>query len=139
MNDGFGVRRFQSICHLEAVLRHALQVYGLSVDPVFQRVPFQEFHDNEVLAFVLVHVINRADVRMIQRGSSPCFPLKSFNRQGIPGELLRKELQRYVAAESQILGFIDHTHPATAQLLQDAVVRDSEPNHNEETAIRRSY
>jgi hypothetical protein len=28
-----------------------------------------------------------------------------------------------------ILGFVNHTHPATAQLLDDAVVRNGLPDH----------
>jgi len=29
---------------------------------MFQRLPFKKLHDNEVLVFILVHVINRADM-----------------------------------------------------------------------------
>src|SRR5205814_9544334 len=101
----------------------------------FQRVPFQEFHDDEMLALILVNVIDRADVRMVQRGGSPRLTLKSFNRQSVPGEIFRKELQQHMAAEPQILGFIHHTHSAAAQLLQDAVMRESETDHGEKNAI----
>ena len=31
--------------------------------------------------------------------------------------------------QPRVLGFVDHTHPAAAQLLDDAVVRDGLANH----------
>src|SRR6267154_6140023 len=65
VNDGLGVGRFKSVCHLVAVFWNALEVYRSPGNPVFQRVPFEKFHDDEVLTIILVHVINRADVRMV--------------------------------------------------------------------------
>ena len=40
-----------------------------------------------------------------------------------------EELQRHHAAELGILGLIDDTHAAAAQLLQDAIVRNGLANH----------
>ncbi len=65
VNDGFGVSRFEGIRHLVAVFGHALEVNGAPHNPVFEGLPLEKFHDDEVLAFILVHVINRADVRMV--------------------------------------------------------------------------
>jgi hypothetical protein len=37
---------------------------------------------------------------------------------------LRQELQRNMAVQLEVFGFVIHTHPATPKLLYDAIVRD---------------
>ena len=37
--------------------------------------------------------------------------------------------ERQIGAEFSVLGLVDHTHPAAAQLLDDAVVRDGLADH----------
>src|SRR5215469_8091352 len=41
----------------------------------------------------------------------------------------RRNFKATKATEFDVLGLVDHTHPATAQLLDDAVVRDGLTNH----------
>ncbi len=65
VNDGFGVGCFEGIRHLVAVFWHALEFDGFSHNPVFKGLPFEKLHDDEALTLILVHVINRADVRMV--------------------------------------------------------------------------
>ncbi len=79
--------RFQGVRHLVAVLRHALQIQRSPRNAVFQCLSFKKFHDDEVLAFILVYVINRADMGMVERRRGPCFALKPFDRQGFAGKL----------------------------------------------------
>jgi hypothetical protein len=50
------------------------------------------------------------------------FTLKSTERLGIPGYLLRKKLKRDETMQPGILGLIDHPHPATAELFNDAIM-----------------
>ena len=45
------------------------------------------------------------------------------------GDIIRQELQGDKAAQFDILSLLTHTHPATAELLDDAVVRDGLPDH----------
>jgi len=45
-----------------------------------------------------------------------------------------QEFQGDTATQLRILGLIHHTHAATAQLLDDAVVRDGLADHGRETA-----
>jgi hypothetical protein len=40
------------------------------------------------------------------------------------GECFRQEFQRDEAAEVQVFRFVDHPHPAAAQQINDAVMRD---------------
>ena len=59
----------------------------------------------------------------------PSFPAETFQRLRVFGDVLRKELQRDEATEFRVLGLVDHTHPTTAEFLDDAVVRDGLANH----------
>jgi len=45
------------------------------------------------------------------------------------GDIIRQELQGDKATQFDILGLVDDTHAATAELLDDAVVRDGLPDH----------
>lgn len=43
--------------------------------------------------------------------------------------IVREELEGNEAAKLGVLGLIDDSHPATAQFLEDPIVRDGLPNH----------
>ncbi len=47
----------------------------------------------------------------------------------ILGKLLRQELQGHIAAQAGVLSLVDHTHPTTAELLQDFVVGNGLADH----------
>jgi hypothetical protein len=44
--------------------------------------------------------------------------------------LVRQELQGDKAVQLYVLRLVDHTHPATAEFLDNAVVRDGLTNHD---------
>ena len=70
----------------------------------------------------LADLINRADVGMIESGSGTCLTPEALQSSRITGHQLREKLQRDKAAKFRVFGFIDHTHPTAAQLLDDAVM-----------------
>ena len=86
VNDGLGVCGFEGIGHLVAIFRDALDFHGFSGNEVLEGVAFQVFHDDETLAFILIHVIDRADMRMIQGGGGPRFALEAFDGQRLFGK-----------------------------------------------------
>jgi hypothetical protein len=45
------------------------------------------------------------------------------------GNIVMQKFECDDSAEFHILGLVDDTHPAPAQLLKDAVMRDSLPDH----------
>src|SRR5262249_23672711 len=89
-----------------------------------QRHSVEKLHDYEGLPLVLANFVNRANVRMVQSGSGTSFTAEAFERLWVFGEVLGQELQGDEPAQLSVLSLVNHTHPAAAELFEDAVVGD---------------
>lgn len=89
-----------------------------------QRFALQQLHGDEVPAVNLVDVVNDADIGVIEGRGSLRFTLKPLQGVRILRQVVGQEFQRHQAAEPGVLGFIDDTHPAGPEFIQDAVMRD---------------
>src|SRR5580692_2470018 len=89
----------------------------------------QKLHGDEVLTLSLVNLEDHADVRMVEGGRGLRFTLEAGQSLRIFSNIIRQELQGDKAVQLYVLGFVDHTHPATAELLDDAIVRDGLADH----------
>src|SRR5580700_180806 len=96
---------------------------------MLQRHSVEILHDDEVLTFALVNLEDHADVGMIEGGCSLRLTLEAGQSLRIFGNLVRQELQGDKAVQLYVLGLVDHTHPATAEFLDNAIVRDSLADH----------
>ena len=76
-------------------------------------------------------VVNRADVDVIDRRGRARLLKEASLRVGVAHELRREELERHEAAKPEVLGLVDHTHPASADLGDDAIVRDGLADHQD--------
>jgi hypothetical protein len=56
------------------------------------------------------------------------FALKTSESLRVAGNFLRQEFQGDEATEAGVFGLVDHTHPATADFFDDAVVGDGSTN-----------
>ena len=54
---------------------------------------------------------------------------KSFQSLRIVGNMVGEEFEGYEATKIDILGLVDDSHPATAEFLDDAVMRDRLADH----------
>ena len=61
---------------------------------------------------------------MVQCRSSLSLPLKAGQCLWVLGYFIRQKLQCDKSVQGYVLGLVDDTHPAAAELLDDAVVRD---------------
>src|SRR5260370_20375120 len=118
-----------------AIFGNALDVQGLAGDAMLEGLAFEKLHDNEILFFVLVDVVNGADVGVIQRRSGARFAVNALVGRMVLGELFRKKLQAHEAPEPQVLGFVDDAHAAAAELFHNTIVGDGAANHRKEGAI----
>src|SRR6185369_1936919 len=91
---------------------------------VLQRHAIEKLHDNECLAGLLTDIVYRANVGVIECRGSFGLSTKTAQCLRIVGDFIREELQGYEAVQSRILGLVNHTHPPSTQLFQDAVMRD---------------
>ena len=103
---------------------HRLEGEGPGGEAVLQRRALQILHGDERSAVLLADVVDRADVWMVERRGGPGFTLKAAQGLGITRQIVGDELERHGTVQPRIFGFVDHAHPAAAELLDDAVVRE---------------
>ena len=77
------MRRVERIRNLDGERQQGLHLHRLIADQMLERCSIQKFHDDEGFAVLLADVINRADIRMIQSGSSLRLALKTSQGLGI--------------------------------------------------------
>src|SRR4029077_20208203 len=115
VDDGFRVGRIESVGNLVAIIGNAFDVQWLSGNAVLEGLSFKNLHDNEVLAFKLVYIVDRANVGMIQRRSGPGFSLKTLDGQMILGNLFGEQLHGAAAANFGSSRFAIASHSAATQ------------------------
>src|SRR4051794_11566358 len=96
---------------------------------MFQRQAIKEFHCNEGLTFVLSDFINGANIGMVKSGGCLCLTLKAGKRLWVFGHVIWQELKGHKPVELDVLGLVNHTHPASAQLLDNSVMGNGSPKH----------
>jgi len=72
------MRFSQGISNLNRVLEGVSQWQMFPVLQLIERLALDKFHGNEIIAIVRGNVVNRDDVRMVQRRSRPGFLHKAF-------------------------------------------------------------
>src|SRR5215472_5956504 len=98
-------------------------------DHVLQRRPFQILHGDERLPMLIVNLVNRADVWVIEGRGSPGLTLEAAQGLRVLCHLVGEGLEDNETIQFDILSLVDDAHPTTAELLDDAVVRNSFYNH----------
>ena len=106
-----------------------VQFHRTPRDQVLQGHALQIFHGDKRLAVFLANVVNGADVGMVQRGSRLRLALKAAERLGILGHFIGQKFERDKTMQPRVFGFVNHTHAAAAQLLDNAVVRNGLSDH----------
>jgi len=128
VNDSLAVRSFQRVCNLDADIQQQFQIHGTSRDAMLQSRPIEEFHHQVGLPVLLANFVNRADVGMIQRRRGSRLTPESLERLRVLVQFTGKKFQRNGAAKILILGLVHHTHTATTEPFDHAVVRDGTSN-----------
>ena len=104
--------------------RHSASDSRDSLQAVEERLAFDELHDDVRPAVVLADFVDRADVRMIERGHGARLaqhaPLGSGSRPTLSGRILMATRRPSVL----VVGEIDLAHPARSDERDDAVVAE---------------
>jgi hypothetical protein len=94
-----------------------------------QRHAVEKLHDDEGMAILLPDLMNRADVGMIKRRCGLRLALEPSQGLWVFDDVIGQEFEGDKAVEGNVLGLVDHAHPAPAKLFDDAVVRDGLADH----------
>ena len=88
MDDALRVRRIQTVGDLNGQLQQGVL---FDRDEMVERGTFEPFHDDERAAVVLVDVVNRANVRVVERRGRSRLAAEAFERVGFRGELVGQQ------------------------------------------------
>jgi hypothetical protein len=116
------VRGLERIGDLNGQFQNPIRFKQPAGDVLPQRLPLEQFHDDEEPAEGITDIVNGADVGMVQRRRGARFALEALERLRILRHLFRKELERDHAAEPRVLGFVDRTHPSGPNLFDNAIM-----------------
>ena len=88
-----------------------------------ERAAFIRRHDDEYATVIGgIDLMDRADVRVFDRGS--CLRLSDESPRGVLGfgQVGRQKFERNRAVEPRVVGAIDYTHPASTYLFLQAIM-----------------
>jgi hypothetical protein len=129
MNDAKPMRRVERIDNRDGQFEHRFHRQRCAIDTPAQRLALQHFHHEKRMAVVLADVVQRADVRVIQRRRRACLALESLQSDRIARERVGQKLHRHLPSETRVLGAVDDAHSALPNLLEETIVRDGFANH----------
>ena len=124
MDDALGVRGLERIRDLNSQIEHFWEPEGMAIrQPLPQRLAFEQLHGQQRLTVGVVDLVDRADVRVVQRRGGARLALEALECEMVARELRRQELQRNVTAAVWCRGR-DTPHPCHPS--RSARGRDSE-------------
>src|SRR5262249_41849369 len=106
MDDPLRVRRLERIGDLDADVEQLVELEAALLGVLRERLALEELHDDVRTALVLLDRVDRADAGMVQRRRRARLALEAVERRGIGEALLGEELERDLAAETAVLGFV---------------------------------
>ena len=124
MDDALGVRGLEAVGDLNADLQEFGYLDGLLSDAAFESLALEEFHGDKRPPFEASDIVNGADIRVIERRRSARFAAESLDRLRVLRNVVGEKFQGDASAQPGVLGLVDHSHSAAAQLFQDAIVRN---------------
>jgi hypothetical protein len=85
------VRRYQGVRHLTAVLQGVVHPQGPAGDSLVQSLAIHVFHHQKMRSAFVAHVVQGADMRMVQPGYGLRFPPEAGQPIRITGKMFRQE------------------------------------------------
>ncbi len=129
MSDALAMRLVQRIGNFDGVLQNLLQRQRTFCESLRKRLAFEMLHHQVVGPILVAHVIERADVRMIQAGDDAGLALEPLARLRARSKMCGKHLDGNDAIESRVSSLIHLAHAAFAELRDDLVVAEPSPVH----------
>jgi hypothetical protein len=111
MHDPETVSRVEGIGDLAPVLESERVRERPSRESLRQRLAFEKLHHQEVRPVLTSHVVEGADVRMVQPSYGPSLALQTLAPVLFRGEIRGKDLDGDEALEPGVVGFVDLALP----------------------------
>jgi hypothetical protein len=109
---------------------------SLKVDQVIERPLVHEFHREIESSAIEPRGVDANDVRVVDRGGNGRFGLELGDEFLVVGVIFTKELDRDVAIESWVVGFVDNPHSAAAGDFDELEPRNLTGHLKGQTAAR---
>jgi hypothetical protein len=97
VHDTFRVRGFERFGDLEAEAQRFLDRQRARLQLLLERLTLDELHRNEQRARLLIETVDRADMRVIERGEQLRFAFEAREAFLVRGERRRQRLDRDLA------------------------------------------
>jgi hypothetical protein len=117
VDDAFRVGRFERRRDLARDGQSFVEWNRAFFDALRKRGPFHQLHHE----IIRPHVVERADIDVIQRSNRTCLALKSLT------ELLRGDFDCDVPAQPRVACTVDFAHASGANLLRNLVRPERSP------------
>ncbi len=127
MDDAAVVRGRQAAGDLHRVLDGLPDGQRAGAKAVAERLAFEQLRDNERRAVLGADVMDREDVRVVERRGGLGFLRESPEPIRIRGEVVRKHLDRHFTPERRVARAIDLAHPARTERREDLAASESRP------------
>src|ERR1700751_3934256 len=128
MDDALCMGGVERVSNLDGKRQDHICLHRAIADLVFQGQSIHKLHDDERPTFVFTNLVNGADVRMVQSGSSTSFAAKAFQCLRVLGKVFWQEFHSDKAPKLPVLCLVNDPHATTAQVFDDAVMRNCLPN-----------
>ena len=135
VDNADAVRRVQDVGDFNRKPKKRIKIQRAAGNLICQGYAVDIFHDDEGSSLGLVNLVDGTDVRMIQCGRSLRLALEASHRLRIVGNFFRQELDGHKTVQARVLSLVDHSHPAAAQLFDNAIMRNGLANHWRESYV----
>jgi hypothetical protein len=103
---------------------------------VLERLTIQKLHHYKCVRILLADVVDGADVGVIQSRCGLRLATEAAEGLWIARDFVGQELKSDETVQARVLGLVNHSHAAAAQLFEDAIVRDGLADHCEMLGFR---
>ena len=115
MHDAGPVRFLERIADLHAALQRLFQGQRPFLQPRFQSLALHILHHQVGGPILAAHVVQHANVRMIQGRNDAGFPLEALPGLGIVRKMRGQDLDGDGALQTRVAGAIHFSHAACSQ------------------------
>ena len=125
VQDAVPVRLGDTVDDLQGNAEGVVDVEGFAPQPYVEGFALDELHGDEQPAVALVHLVNAADVGMVERGRGPGFAGEPLARGFVASGFRRQQLQGDAPTEIGVFGKVDLGHATRAEQRAQFVASES--------------